>query len=235
MRHRLVCLLCLLWLPGSALCAGLMETRISGLNFESQPAAEAFAKIAAVAGIAITLDDCPPPAARISARDVSGRLPVVLERLTVALGCTWREHNGLVSIQKQAASKVEPPPTPVGKVAETSQVAATSSATSSATLPATTTSDSNKTEVGGDAKASKPQNAPIILKLAVTDFPAYALRDFLRSHGMALVWGAGDVGSVATVSGDYSGETPLAVIDALLRAHGLQGIYARSNKTLYVR
>ncbi|MDD5389002.1 MAG: hypothetical protein PHD37_06635 [Gallionellaceae bacterium] len=192
-----------------------METRVSGLNFESQPAAEAFAKIAALAGIAITLDDCPPPAARISARDVSGRLPIVLERLTVALGCTWREHNGLVSIQRQAADKVEPPPTPVGKVAEASQVAATASAT--------TTS------------ASKPPHAPIILKLAVTDFPAYALRDFLRVHGMAMVWGAGDVGSVATVSGDYSGETPLAVIDALLRAHGLQGIYARSNKTLYVR
>ena len=78
-------------------------------------------------------------------------------------------------------------------------------------------------------------HAAFTLKLTSADLAAYALRDFLRGHGLALVWGAGDVGSVATVSGEYTGDTPLAVADAVLRAHGLHGTYARSDKTLYVR
>jgi len=208
---RLAC--ALLWLPSVAMCSDFAERRVTGLDFESVPAAEAFARIAAQAGIGVTLDDCPPAGTRVSARAVSGRLPVVLDRLTAALGCTWRERGGaggavsVLYVQGKTSAPLPAPTAPMGKPAD--KVAET--------------------------PAAVPAAPSITLRLGSTDIPTYALRDFLLSHGMSLVWGAGTVASVATVPGDYTGDTPLAAVDTLLRAHGLRGVYAHSNKTLYVR
>lgn len=223
-RHSGLIPLCLfvLSLPGVAMSASFDAQRVKTLDFESVPAAEAFSRIAVQTGIGVTLDGCPPANARVSANAVSGRLPVVLDRLTAALGCTWRERGGVVYVH--ALAPAAPSEKPEGKLAET-------------LAAPTTTAAAQQPVEKAVAKEVPPVPAvpAITVRLASTDIPTYALRDFLRRHGMSLVWGAGDVASVATVPGDYSGETPLAAVDTLLRAHGLRGVYVRSNKTLYVR
>ncbi len=231
---------------GAANSADFSERRISGLDFEAVPAAEAFVKIATQAGMVVTLEDCPPADARVSARAVSGRLPVVLDRLTAALGCTWRERAGVVYIHGKAGSpSARLPAAPVSPVGKEAEKAATAPAAIAQPAPDTVPSASDGKASTGVAAGvaiaaitppALPTTTPsVTLRLGGADIPTYALRDFLHGHGLALVWGAGDVGSVTAIAGDYTGDTPLAAVDALLRAHGLHGVYARSNKTLYVR
>lgn len=199
--------------------------------------------------------------ALVTAKDVSGRLPVVLDKLTFSLGLVWEEQNGTVIVrkkrteQKPAGAVSVAPAAPVVSVPTAPAVVAQAKQPETipvppqpaAALPAkpvehpvAIATPAGKTAAAAPkpeepAKAIEQTRPAITLKLTGTDLPAYALRDFLRGHGMALVWGAGDVGSVAAVAREYTGDTPLAVADAVLRAHGLHGIYACSDKTLYVR
>lgn len=239
-RHSGLIPLCLfvLSLPGVAMSASFDAQRVKTLDFESVPAAEVFSRIAAQTGIGVTLDGCPPANARVTANAVSGRLPVVLDRLTAALGCTWRERAGVVYVHGPAPAPFTvkepamPSAKPEDKVAETRVTAPATSAATAATMAAA----QKPVEKAVAKEASSATVHPsITVRLGSTDIPTYALRDFLREQGMSLVWGAGDVASVTTVPGEYTGDTPLAAVDTLLRAHGLRGVYVRSNKTLYVR
>jgi len=199
--------------------------------------------------------------ALVTAKDVSGRLPVVLDKLTFSLGLVWEETNGTVVVRKKrieskpAGAVSAAPAAPVMSVPTAPAVVAQAKQPETipvppqpaAALPAkpveppvAIATPAGKTAAAAPkpeepAKAIEQTRPAITLKLTGTDLVAYALRDFLRGQGMALVWGAGDVGSVAPIAREYTGDTPLAVADAVLRAHGLHGIYARSDKTLYVR
>ncbi|MDP2835172.1 MAG: hypothetical protein Q8Q28_18090 [Pseudomonadota bacterium] len=216
--------------------------------------------IGAQAGMVIAIHD--EVHALVTAKDVSGRLPVVLDKLTQSLGLVWEETNGTVVVRKK---RTEPKPAGAVSVAPAAPVvpsptapAVVAQAKQPETLPVppqpapalpvkpadplvATSTPADKTAAAAapkpdePAKGVEPPRPAFTLKLSSTDLAAYALRDFLRGQGMVLVWGAGDVGSVATVAREYTGDTPLAVADAVLRAHGLHGIYARSDKTLYVR
>ncbi len=214
-------LMLLPFLSIAAAAAPFAQTRVSIPDFDQVVPQDAFARVAEAGGVALVLENCPAGPALVSARGVSGRLPVVLDRLTDALGCAWSERDGVVSIRHADTSLAALQPRQPD--------------TASVTQPAS----------GGGMATGAPSSpvmapgltavVPTLLKLAYGDHLAYALRDFLRGHGMALVWGAGDAGGVTTVTGEYTGDNPLAAVDAVLRAHGLYGIYARSNKTLYVR
>ena len=106
--HRLVhCLFAAVALPGLAQAIDFDSQRVSGLDFESITAAEAFSRIATQAGMGVTLDGCPPAGTRVSAKAVSGRLPVVLDRLTAALGCNWRERAGVLYIHGTAPAQAQ--------------------------------------------------------------------------------------------------------------------------------
>ena len=234
-------LLLLLVLAGACLALGtahagnLADARVTRLSFESIPAQEAFARIGAQAGLSIAFQE--DVHALVTARSVSGRLPVVLDRLTASLGLTWEENNGVVVVHRKVAGAK-----PGAMVGSEPVTTLPTSLAPAAPIGPAVASSANSVVATPAAATPKPEepikallHAAFTLKLTSSDLAAYALRDFLRGHGLALVWGAGDVGSVATVSGEYTGDTPLAVADAVLRAHALHGIYARSDKTLYVR
>lgn len=226
--HRLVhCLFAAVALPGLAQAIDFDSQRVSGLDFESITAAEAFSRIATQAGMGVTLDGCPPAGTRVSAKAVSGRLPVVLDRLTAALGCNWRERAGVLYIHGTAPAQAQAAPSAKPADAPSTPVLAQ-------TVKQPEQQD-EKAKVAMKDVPPEPVAPSISFRLGSTDIATYALRDFLLDHGMSLVWGAGDVASVTTVPGEYAGDTPLAAVDSLLRAHGLRGVYVRSNKTLYVR
>lgn len=252
-----VCAVCACLALGTAQAGNLADARVAGLSFASITAQDAFARIGAQAGVVIAIHD--DVHALITAKEVSGRLPVVLDKLTGSLGLTWEEKDGVVVVRRAEKKPVAvvgvTPAAPVVSVPATPTVVAQAKQSETAPVlpqpaaalpskpvepPVAAATPAGKSAAAAPkaeepAKEAEPPRPAFILKLAGSDLPAYALRDFLRSHGMALVWGAGDVGSVAPVAREYTGDTPLAVADAVLRAHGLHGIYARSDKTLYVR
>jgi len=240
---------------GTAQAGNLADTRVTGLSFASIPAQDAFARIGAQAGMVIAIHD--DLHALVTAKDVSGRLPVVLDKLTGSLGLVWEEKDGTVIVRKKRAEQkpisavsaplaapAMPELMPHATVVQPKQAESIPLQLAAAlpvkpvepVIAASRLADKPAASAPKPEEPAKAVEQPAFtLKLAGKDLVVYALRDFLRVHGMDMVWGAGDVGSVSAVARDYTGDTPLAVADALLRAHGLQGIFARSNKTLYVR
>lgn len=236
-------------LPFAVNAAPFAQTRVSVPDFEQVMPQDAFTRVARAGGVTLVLEGCPVNPALVSASGVSGRLPVVIDRLVAGLGCAWSESNGVVTVRGVQAGAPERPIASPTRMSPSSTpanggapaVLATpkgppAPVSAAPTIPADTVAQKPAEKAAEKPDSSvKPAAPSITLRLAGSDIPTYALRDFLVSHGMSLIWGAGDVASVATVPGDYSGDSALAVVNTLLRAHGLSGIYAHSNKTLYVR
>lgn len=213
MNAAIKCLLLAL-LPGVAAATSLVtsfeQRRVTLADFDRLPPQAALSRVAEAGGFRLVLE-CPAAAGPVSAKGVSGRLPVVLDRLTRAIGCTWSEQGGVVTVRAPLPAVVLPPP-----------------AVTEGGMPLKPTGLPEPAISAPLAPPSMPT-----LTLAPGDALTFALRDFLRTHNMNLVWGAGE--GIATIPGHYTAATAEAVVDAVLKAHSLRGYYARSLQTVYVK